>query len=1216
MPTSPAALRRLALLLPLCGFGLLLAPTSARCASFVLAPTALYSTGVGSYDVKVADLNQDGKPDILAAIYDGAKVCVLLNNGTGQFPSVTSYAGGSCVALDIADYDGDGLPDVASANYDQGTVSVRKNLGGGVLGAPTNYLVGPQARDLVSADLDGDGFLDLAVATNSARVWLLKGHGPAGFESGTAFLLPAGVKGIDAGDIDGDGRVDLVVAEPTGNRVEVLRNTGSMTFSLGAPVPMGANTSDVVLRDLDNDGDLDLAASNEDGTVGVSRNSGGGVFGVRVLYAVGHLSQSITVADFDGDHVPDLLVSNYSENSVTVLPGTGGAVFGAGVSGASSGGVRSAAAGDFDGDGRRDVVTGDFDAGTLHVLSNQAGPDPTFRLDPAGTYTTGPSSYDVKLADLDGDGSLDVLSALYTLGKIVVLRNNGAGLLFGQTSYPGGSPCALATLDYDQDGRRDVVSANFNQGTISLRRNLGLGALSAPTDYSMGTSTRDLVVADFDGDGRADVAAATSGRVFFRRGTVGALGSASSISVGSANKAIAAGDLNGDGRPDIVVLDAPGGVAYILRNQGSMLFSIQSALTTGADPSDVALSDLDGDGDLDIAVASEHSVALVFKNQGGFIFAAPRSYPIGPLAQSIDVADFNLDGRPDLLVSCYPQAKVSVLLQGPDGSFLFAVDGAAGAGVRSAAAGNLDPDGRPDVVTGDDDGGTIHVLRNYPGAVIPPPPPPPPATCPGTRLATPDHPSQAIVGDFDGDGVTDVAIACESGQMSFIHGIVGNPSGPRYDLNAGTNPQSIAAGDLDGDGIPELVVASAGDHALSVFRKRASAIGFEPLATLPVGGAPQFVIAADLNHDGRADLATANDAGPGAPGSITILFNDPHATWRPEPEPIEPQESQDPDPTPVGGNPGPAGGSNPRVDIPVGAGACMLAAADLNADSEVDLVVVECGASTVSILYGLGGGRFHPPVPLPLPSVGRWVAIGDLNKDGRPDIALADPVGSVLRVVWNAATNPFTTSTILTTEIGTRSVAIGDINNDSFQDLVYATDPDGIVGTRLGMGGGVFRDGPSCLAAALGRSIALGTRSDGGLDAYMASNGEAVVVQRSFPTWYFARSGGDATEAGAGDVARIEFGLGRPAPNPATGANRIAFGLPAEARVRLAIYDVRGRLVRPLVDGVLPAGRHERAWDGTDTRGARVGPGVYFYRLEAPMGQRVERLILLGGGGR
>ena len=103
---------------------------------------------------------------------------------------------------------------------------------------------------------------------------------------------------------------------------------------------------------------------------------------------------------------------------------------------------------------------------------------------------------------------------------------------------------------------------------------------------------------------------------------------------------------------------------------------------------------------------------------------------------------------------------------------------------------------------------------------------------------------------------------------------------------------------------------------------------------------------------------------------------------------------------------------------------------------------------------------------------------------------------------------------------------------------------------------------------------------------------------------------GTGTTDVAGGIPAVAF-LGQNAPNPATGATTIAFGLPRAGAVELDVFDTQGRLVKRLAEGAFPAGVHQARWDGRDQSGARLGAGLYFYRLVTPEGRFEKRLALV-----
>jgi hypothetical protein len=1157
----------------------------------------LYEAGGGIYDVKSADLDGNGKADLVVAGYNGAQLSIRRNDGFGGFGPAQNFFGDNPCAIDLADFDGDGRIDIATGKWDQGKVTLQRNLGNGAFDSGIDIPIGDLVRDLVSADFDGDGRLDLAVAAYSGNVYMLRGR-PGGFDASTVFLGGNRLKAIAAGDLDGDGRPDLALCDYVTSRATLFHNEGGMTFTSRPSVPTGNGPSDLLLVDLDGDGDRDLAVTGENANVIVALNSGG-VMGPATAYPIGHLSQSIAVGNFDADGWPDLVITNFTENSVEILPGIGNGVFGPGQVGALAGGLRCAAIADVDADGHPEIVTGD-QGGSVRVVSVQS----TLTFGGGDVYATAPGCFDVLVADLNGDQRPEILSALANPASIHVLANDGTGHFPTRTTLGGGHAIALAVLDADHDGDLDLLSANYSEGTVSYRRGQAGNGFAPAVDYAMGSATRDVAVADFDGDGEPDFATASAGTVWFRRGLGnGTFGPAISVPCGNALKGIAAGDLAGDARPDLIVIDAQQGNASILRNDGGMAFTILPALDTGAAPSDVAVGDVDLDGRIDVVVATENSRVDVFRNSGGGAWAPKVQSAIGQLAQSVELADFDGDGRPDVLTSSYNSGLVQIFRVGPSLQLLPLASRESQVGVRDATAADLNGDGKLDFVSGDDLAGTVRVFIQGAATTPAPPPPSPPAACAGLRLGLPHQPSQIVVADLDGDGVKDVAASSESGTACFLKALSYNPSGPRQDLAVGPGAKSIVAADVDGDGAPELAITESLGRTVAIFRREGTV--FEELAHVEVGEHPQYVIAADLDHDGRVDLATANDPGGSAAGSITILFNRAGATWRPEIEPIEGSQSPDPDPIPASGGGGAPAPDDTRVDLPLPLGATMLAAADFDKDGELDLAAV-LRSGAIVVVRAMGGGRFHPAQVLPY--VGTAIAIGDFDGDTRPDLALSDPAADLVRLVYDTATQPWSTSATLPTEDSPLAVSAGDLNGDGRDDLAYVTG-DGVVGTRLATGANTFRSYTTCDAGSDVRGVVFAQRPEGGVDSYVLSRGDDTALLRTYPSGPFART----LDPAAAASAHVAFGLEPPTPNPSTRGGTITFGLGAPAPVRLAIYDVRGRMVKLLADRTFDAGRHEVQWDGRDASGANARAGVYFYRLTSTAGRRVQRQILLGG---
>ena len=1189
--------------------GLVLAVSPAIAANFALLADRTYATQKGAWDVKVVDLNGDGKPEILAALFDHEWVAVFTNDGTGRFPAgYAQYPSNENAALEVSDLDGDGKLDFATANYNVSSVSVRRGTGQATFLAKTNYPTAVHPRDLVSADLDGDGFKDLAVACMAGAVTIVRGRGPAGFDPATITIPVAGVpRGIDAGDFDHDGRIDLVVVDHAGARALPLRNLGAFAFAQGTPVPAGGGANEVVARDFNLDGWLDLAVANEDGTLSVALNATGGTFLAPKLSPIGSYAQTIAAADFDGDGNLDLLTPSESDGIVTVTLGSANGTFGGVVEGRPNAGPTCAAAGDLDGDGRLDAVTGNYLAGTVTtLLGRRYAPGPAFHFSPIATIPCDVGGYDVEVGDLDRDGHPDAVAAIFDASEVEVFHNlgDGTGRLAPPVRYPGGQAVAVDVGDFTGDGWPDVASANYGQNTVSLRVNLGDGAFAPPIDLAVGSAPRDLAGADFDGDGFRDLAIGTATGTFLTcRGSAAGLGPPTlQFSSPGIFKGITTGDIDGDGRVDVAIVDSQNRRVLPMHNDDGGHFSPGVILSLGNLLSDVVLRDLDGDGDVDLATANEDRTVQVCLNSGGGQFPSARPYAIGYLAQTIDAADFDGNGLSDLVVPAYGDNRIQVLPNIGDGYFGSIVDGAVGFHPRAAACADFDGDGRTDVVCLDFGAGTLHVMRNILGPGAPAVEPYP---CDGPRFAAPATPVQAIALDLDGDGRADLASVGEGTASVWRNG----PAGARQDLAVGAHPQSIAAGDLTGDGRPDLVVANLDEHSVSVF-KNGPAGTFAPVATLPVGAHPRFVVVTDLNRDGVPDIATANEGDGLRPPSVTILFNPPGSAWGGEGEPID-GESPMPDPPTIQPGSPPESPGPGRLDLPALDGAVMLAAGDVDGDGATDLVLNESGAHDVAIWVQTTPGRFAPAIRHPAGG-SVWTAIGDLDGDGRAELAIADPDADLVRVLWNTPIDPFTTETDIPVDEDPRSVALGDLTYDGVPDIAYASSALGFFGYLRTEAFHDFRYWTRCVAGVGARSIALAPNEQEphALDAYVANANDGTIFQYVGFSVVLCRTA--RTEAASSGSAPV-FALGRPAPNPAVGPTTLHFSLATTGPARLEVFDVRGRLVRGLAEGTMSAGPHESTWDGTDADGVRVRPGVYFYRLTSEAGSRVERQVLLGG---
>ena len=331
---------------------------------------------------------------------------------------------------------------------------------------------------------------------------------------------------------------------------------------------------------------------------------------------------------------------------------------------------------DLDGDGRPDLVVANH---------NQIG---IYRNDGTGNVAglfslvvNIPSSQipgDIRLSDMNGDGRLDIVMVNYTDSAVNIYRNtstNGLISFAPKISLPiTDARSGFAVADLDGDGRLDITAPSFNAGNIRVFRNTSVTngiSFASPVDFPTQSSPSDATVQDLDGDGKPDVVVlhhtggTTNLVVMHNVSEPGIINSNSLVITArlpASGNYVVLGDLNADGRPEIVT----GGIfTHALTvfqnfsttgNLSNSAFGPPVTLPTAGVTKRIAISDLDGDGRVDLAAVTELSDSLgIIRNLGGTnaideSWFAPRfDLPAGWNADGISISDFDLDGYPDIL---------------------------------------------------------------------------------------------------------------------------------------------------------------------------------------------------------------------------------------------------------------------------------------------------------------------------------------------------------------------------------------------------------------------------------------------------------------------------------------------------------------------------------------------------------------------------------------
>ncbi|MCC6360199.1 MAG: Ig-like domain-containing protein [Phycisphaerales bacterium] len=367
--------------------------------------------------------------------------------------------------------------------------------------------------------VDGSGNRSTSFTERSATM-------PLTFGCASRIAVSGGASALATRDLNGDGRLDLVVAGGSANVVFVLLGNGDGTFTPAAPATIGlaGQPIDLKLADLTNDGFLDLvAASRTGGAIYVLPGNGNGTFGAAIATAVAG-ARSIVVSEFNNpaNGNADLAIATGAD--VTVLSGNGNGTFSGTIvrltlTGASD--AQAVTAGDFDGDGLTDVgvcYAGTDNAGAWLNSTPGGGAlaftTPTTASNRLVTVQNAPVS--VGSPDIDGDGRADLVVLNAGTPSITVRPSSGQSAnLFPageNTALTAGSlPVQIDSDDLDGDGLPDIVTANRLSGTISSLTNIAGTSLFTVESADTGLFTADVVLGDFNGDGRLDAAVANLG---------------------------------------------------------------------------------------------------------------------------------------------------------------------------------------------------------------------------------------------------------------------------------------------------------------------------------------------------------------------------------------------------------------------------------------------------------------------------------------------------------------------------------------------------------------------------------------------------------------------------------------------------------------------------------------------------------------------------------